>query len=341
MAKDIMSSTAKLPAHLAALGGIPALGDWGSGTTGGFPVISTKGKFFHIRRGDDNELVLGADGDPAQSLQVIILKTHPGSAKTYYAEKYVEGSDEKPTCYSADGIAPASDALDRQAKKCAVCPHNQWGSRVTESGAQAKACSDVKRLAVAAAGQINDPMLLRVPPTSLKVWDTYVGMLAKRGLTPAHVITKVSFDPTVSHQFFVLKVVDFITAEMVPQIEEALRDPVLDKIIGSDVGHAPEDAPAPAPALPKPEKKEPTKKQLAAKAAAEAAAVAAAALAAAEEEEEEEEEIPVPPPASKKKKAASKPAPVVDDEEEEETTAEGDDAFGDLDFDDLDFGDDD
>lgn len=343
---DLIASTKNLPAHLAQLHGADT-GDWESGTTGGFPVISTKGKVFTIRRGDETEVVMRPDeeDEPAGSLQVVILKTHHGAAKTYFEGTYEEGSDDKPTCYSPDGIAPAADAEDRQANKCAICPRNQWGSRITDSGKKAKQCSDVKRLAVAPGGQVNDPMLLRVPPTSLKAWDQYVAMLSKRGLTPAHVITKVSFDPTVAHQLLIFKVVDFITEDMVPLLEEALADPNLDAIIGSDVGHAPEEEDDTPPPAPKPKAKAKAKR----KAKAAPAAEDTADDDGAEDEGELVDDTPPPPSPKAKRKPAKKakpePAPEPEEPEEddddlvEDEEEDADDDFGDLDFDDLDFDD--
>lgn len=304
---DLIASTKKLPAHLAALA---VQEDWSSGTTGGFPVISTKGKVFHIKRGDELELVTNDDDEPVSSLQVVVLKTHQGVAKTYYEKTYVEGSDDKPTCYSTNGVEPAMDAEQRQAKKCAICPHNQWGSRITEDGNKAKKCSDVKRLAVAPGGQVNDPMLIRVPPTSLKAWDSYCSMLAKKGLSPAHVITKISFDPNVAHQLLIFKPVGFITEDMVPLLEEALRDPLLDSIIGTAEG--PRDE----------------------------------AIHAEAEEESEAEEEPAPKPKAKPKRKAKpkpkvEPEPEPDEEEEPDEGEDDDDDLDELDFGDLDFGDDD
>lgn len=229
----------QLPAELAALG---ADEDWGSGQSGGFPVISIKSKVFTIVRGEDRELVTRPD-DPdeaASNIEVVILKTHKGVARTYYATNYEEGSNEKPDCFSNDGIAPSSEAENPQCKQCAICPHAQWGSRITENGKKGKACSEVKRLAVAPAGQLNDPMLMRVPPTSLQSWDKYVDMLRKRGVQPAQVVTKIGFDHSVSHQMLTFKPVGFIGPELVPEVIESRDSKVVMDIIGQgpNAGHA-------------------------------------------------------------------------------------------------------
>lgn len=223
----------KLPAHLKALQP-EGTEDWGSGQVAGFPVLSLKGKVFHIVRGDEKELITRPD-DPdeaASSVHLVILKTHKGVARTYYAEAYEEGYNESPDCYSNDGIAPAPDAKDPQAKKCAVCPHSQWGSRITDSGSKGKACSEVKRLAVAEPGNEDDPMLLRVPPTSLKNWDGYLRTLGKRGVTPPMVVTKVGFDASVAHQLLTFKPVGFVDAESAERIADMQDNEIVEAIIG-------------------------------------------------------------------------------------------------------------
>ena len=254
----------KLPAELAALGGDDE--DWGSGQIGGFPVISLKGKHFTVIRGDASDMIMNPNDpdEPASSIEVVILRTHKGTAKTYYERAYSPDSVEKPDCYSNDGVEPAADAQSPQSKKCATCPHNQWGSRISEEGKKGKSCSDVKRLAVASPTQLNDPMLLRLPPTTLKIWDEYVRMLNKRGgYKPAQVVTKVRFDPDVVHQQLTFKATALISADMAKQVMEERDTLIVRNIIGvgPDAGPPVQDAPAaaepkaePAPAAEKPAK---------------------------------------------------------------------------------------
>ena len=328
MSNLIPFDSAKLPASIAKAFSI-SFDDFSTGQKGGFPVISIKGKVFHIKRGDEKTLVTKPDGDgePAASLEVIVLKTHPGVAKTYYSKGFSEGSVEKPDCYSNDGTAPAADAQSPQAKKCAACPHNQWGSKITEDGKKGKSCADVKRLAVAPAGQINDPMLLRVPAASLKTWDQYVDLLKKRGVPPPAVVTKVGFDYTVAHPALTFKPVGFIDEAMAVEVKEVLDTDVVQNIIGGaptaaevDNGDdAPKAAAKPAPIeeeapAPAPEK------------SAKLAAVVEEAEAApkAKVKVEAEEEAPAPAP-----KKAAKVVEVDDD-----ITAGLDDMLSDLGFDD-------
>lgn len=320
MSNLIPFDSAKLPASIAKAFSI-SFDDFSTGQKGGFPVISIKGSVFHIKRGDEKTLVTKPDGDgePAASLEVIVLKTHPGVAKTYYSKGFSEGSVEKPDCYSNDGAAPAADAQSPQAKKCAACPHNQWGSKITEDGKKGKSCADVKRLAVAPAGQINDPMLLRVPAASLKTWDQYVDLLKKRGVPPPAVVTKVGFDYTVAHPALTFKPVGFIDEAMAVEVKEVLDTDVVQNIIGGAPTAAEVDNGDDAPkAAAKPAPVEEEAPAPAPKKSAKPAAVVE------EAEAEAEEEAPAPAP--------KKVAKVV--EVDDDITAGLDDMLNDLGFDD-------
>lgn len=226
MANDMIAIKAsQLPAHLrkkAKAENVFAA----AMSAGGFFVVSIKGKVFHVQRGDERTLVTkpGDDDEAAGSLEVVILATNPNKSKVYYDHGYEEGSNAKPSCYSNDGIAPATDAEDPQSRKCATCPHNQWGSRITDSGGKGKACADSMRLAIAPAGQVNDPMLLRVPAASLKTLGSYGSQLAKRGVEPMHVVTKIGFDYSVAHPALTFKAVRFVEEDELAEIEQVLSD---------------------------------------------------------------------------------------------------------------------
>ena len=331
MSNLIPFDSAKLPASIAKAFSI-SFDDFSTGQKGGFPVISIKGKVFHIKRGDEKTLVTkpDSDGEPAAGLEVIVLKTHPGVAKTYYSKGFSEGSVEKPDCYSNDGTAPAADAQSPQAKKCAACPHNQWGSKITEDGKKGKSCADVKRLAVAPAGQINDPMLLRVPAASLKTWDQYVDLLKKRGVPPPAVVTKVGFDYTVAHPALTFKPIGFIDEAMAVEVKEVLDTDAVQNIIGGaptaaevDNGEAETPKAAAKPAPVEEETPAPAPKK-SAKLAAVVDEAEVAPKAKVKVEAEAEEEAPAPAP--------KKVAKVV--EVDDDITAGLDDMLNDLGFDD-------
>lgn len=209
---------------------------------GGFPVISIKGKMFAVVK-DGERTVLPNPKDPespATSIDVVILKANPGTSKVFYAKGYDPESSEKqkPDCYSNDGVAPAADAKNPQAKKCATCVHNQWGAKVTESGKKGKACSDSVRLAVAAAGDINEPMLLRVPPATIRVLGEYGQMLAKRGVGYNMVVTKVAFDQTAESPKLTFKAIGLVDETTFAEIQEVAQSDTVQNILGGSLAEA-------------------------------------------------------------------------------------------------------
>jgi hypothetical protein len=177
----------------------------------GFPVVSIKGKVFHIQRGDEKTLITKpGEDDPAAAIEVVIVRANPNRSKVYYKGGYTEGSVDKPLCSSNDGVKPSADAAVPQAKACAVCAHNQWGSKITENGAKGKACSDSRRLAIATADAPADPMLLRVPAASMKPMEEYGKMLDARGISYQAVVTRIGFDYTVAYPQLTFKPVGLI-----------------------------------------------------------------------------------------------------------------------------------
>lgn len=206
--------------------------DLSGGVSVGFPVLSIKGKVFHIKQGGEAELVTapGTD-DPAPSLEVVLLKANPNISKVYYPNGYVDGADEKPTCYSNNGIQPEQDSEEIQSTSCAKCPHNQWGSRITDDGRKGKACSDSRRVAVAPAGDVSNAMLLRVPAASLKPLSEYGKALNKRGVPYQAVITKLSFDHTVAHPLLKFAPVAALKEDQADAVFETMQGDVVQSIL--------------------------------------------------------------------------------------------------------------
>ena len=225
--------TASLPAFLQETFGIT--NDLIVSGGGGYPTVSIKGKVFTLKRGDEKTLITNADDEPARSLEVVILKAGPAGdklAKVFYKSGYTEGSDAKPLCYSNDGVAPSINATEPQCKTCSACPQNVWGSHVSEDGKKGKACSDSKRLAIAPAGQINDPMLMRVPAASLKALTAFGQQLAKRGVPYQAVVAKIGFDYSVAHPALTFKPVGFVDEGTLGEIKEMMESDLVKRISG-------------------------------------------------------------------------------------------------------------
>lgn len=177
--------------------------DLSSGVRGGYSVVSIRGSRWHIKVGDEETTVTDpVSGDPVGSLRLVLLKASPNVSKNYYEGGYEEGSSEAPSCWSIDGVVP-DPASNKQAASCAACPQNQYGSRVTDAGKKVKACGDSRRMAVIPEGDLANelyggPMLLRVPASSLSNLSQYGKKMSSKGFPYNTIVTRASFDHTVS-----------------------------------------------------------------------------------------------------------------------------------------------
>ena len=262
---------------------------------GGYPVLSIKGKIFTLVKGD-TRTVLRKPDDPdeiAQAVEIVILKANPHLSKVYYAKGYDEdGQNQKPDCSSSDGIKPDASIAEPQCKTCALCPHNAWGSG---RGGKGKACQDSRRVAIAAAGQLNEPMLLRVPPATLKPLAEYANALAKRGAPYNSVVTKIRFEAEEATPKLTFTPVGFLTEDQYAEAEEVSNSDIVMQITGmAPTPHHDEEAPALEAPAAKPAKAAPTKKAAVSDDELDAALGAAPAV----------EEAPAKP--------AKKPAAVID-----------------------------
>lgn len=292
--------------------------DLSSGVSVGFPVLSIKGKNFHIKQSGEATLVTAPGSeDPAFSLEVVLVKANPHQSKVFYEGGYEEGSEDSPTCYSNKGDMPETDALDPQSPTCATCKHNQWGSRTTDNGKKGKACSDSRRIAISAAGDIPAVMLLRVPAASLTPLMKYGKELSKRGIPYQAVVTKLSFDPAMAHPLLTFRAVRPVLEAEAEQIAEAITSDVTQAILyGNAAPLVPDDAPGEIDAEEAANFDKIAKQALAAKKASAAkaakaepvvteAAVASAVAEAVAEDDDEEAALLAQLAAAKARKAAA------------------------------------
>jgi hypothetical protein len=158
------------------------------------PKMSIKGKQFRYMK-DDQEYAYPL----GQALKCVILATDPpqGLAKAWYEASYSDTAEfALPDCFSADGVKPDGTAGKKQARSCAECPKNAYGSGKDQHGVatKGKACADIKNLFIVEAHQLDEPiMVMRVPATSLKALSSYGRQLAKNNAAPQFVVTEIQF----------------------------------------------------------------------------------------------------------------------------------------------------
>lgn len=248
MSSIIPFESGNLPAYFKAVDVTTLNSDLTNHSGGGFPIISIKGKIFTVvRDGDRKVLPNPKDPDsPATAIDVVIVKANKGTSKVFYAGGYSEGGDnKKPDCFSNTGDRPDPSVKSPQSKSCATCTHNQWGSRTGENGGKGKACQDSVRIAIAAPTMLNDPMLLRVPPASIRALGEFGQACAKRGLPYNAVVTKLGFDMESPTPKLVFKPVGMLDDKGFSQVQEVAAGDTVANILGK-VGSA-EALPAPTP----------------------------------------------------------------------------------------------
>lgn len=221
---------AGVPAELTdLLGGADANDDLSSGVSGGFSVISFRGSKWRVKHAGDETLLTDSEGETLPSIRVVMLKANKNISKNYYKEGYVEGSADAPTCFSVDGVKPDSAVENPQSPQCANCPHNQFGSRITDTGSKAKACSDSRRVAVIPEGdpaneQFGGPMLLRVPAASLSELAQFGKAMKGKGYPYNTIVTRISFDPDTAYPRLKFNAVRPLNQDEAGEVIECLKD---------------------------------------------------------------------------------------------------------------------
>jgi hypothetical protein len=205
------------------------LGGVGSGS---FPVMSIKGKVFTLVKDKERKVIMRPDDDdtPAAAIEVVMLAANPHLSKVYYKGDFEEGNTGKPDCMSNDGIAPDAQVENPVSKTCAVCPKNVWGSGRNGKG---KACQDSRRLAISSPSQLNEPMLLRVPPASLKSLAEFGKTLSNRGLSFDQVLTKLRFDKDEATPKLVFIPVGVLPQTMQDEVQDLAKTEIVLQIIGT------------------------------------------------------------------------------------------------------------
>jgi hypothetical protein len=246
MSNIIPFESGNLPAYFKEVDVASLNTDLTNHSGGGFPIISIKGKIFTVVR-DGVRTVLPNPKDPdspATAIDVVVVKANKGTSKVFYAGGYSEGGDQKkPDCFSNTGDRPDPSVKSPQSKSCATCTHNQWGSRTGENGGKGKSCQDSVRIAIAAPGMLNDTMLLRVPPASIRALGEFGQACAKRGLPYNAVVTKLGFDMESPTPKLVFRPVGMLDDKGFAQVQDVANSDTVTSILGK-VGSA-EALPAP------------------------------------------------------------------------------------------------
>jgi hypothetical protein len=164
-----------------------------AGSSGG-KQISIKGGVWRMVVGGE-EVAKNED----RAMNFVVIASGKGVTRTFYADKYEEGKDIKPACWSAEGVVPNEEVPNPQAKACATCPQNIEGS----GDGKARACRYSKRLAVALENDIGGNIYrLSVPAKSYfgraegekMPLQAFGKFLSGHGIPITGIVTEARFD---------------------------------------------------------------------------------------------------------------------------------------------------
>lgn len=219
---------------------VPVDNELGEGIVGGFAVLAYPGKVWTVKhKGTATQLKVNPDdptSDMVQSVEIVIIKSSKNLSKLYYINGYVEGSTERPDCFSSNGMVPDPGVPTPQANTCTLCPHNAFGS--APGTGKGKACSDDKRLAIVPLADMENefyggPMLLRIPADSLQPLEEYSALLKKHGAPYYAIATKVRFDPNKMHQRLLMNPLRALTRAEVDIVMALREDSRTSRVINS------------------------------------------------------------------------------------------------------------
>lgn len=178
--------------------------DLSEGVANSFPLISLRGGKWRYRWQGKEDVINGANGFASPVLEVVIVDASKTLTKMWYKDPYAEGQRKPPDCWSSDGKVPDAAVPEPVSDVCLTCPKNAFGSVITPAGKKAKACQDRRRLVLAPAPDLlneakGGPIMLSIPPGSLKNSQAYGDFLDENGLAYYGCVTQLSFDQQVSH----------------------------------------------------------------------------------------------------------------------------------------------
>lgn len=174
-------------------------------------VATGGGKAFDIITGDE-------DSDTSvPSFAGVIVYNHACNA--YFDEDST--GNTPPVCSSLDGVTGV-DTSEGECFACKTCPRNIFG---TAKNGRGKACKNMHRLYIMVEEGMPIPLILSLPPTSLKGWQTYrLTTLATKRLKPSEVVTEFSLTSETSQSGQKYSVVKFkLLGKLAPEQAEVAR----------------------------------------------------------------------------------------------------------------------
>lgn len=177
---------------------------------------------------------LDGESGAVKDLRGVIV--YAKTTRSYWSSDEVDSTP--PDCASVDGIIGSGDP----GGLCSNCPNSQFGSGKNGS----KACKETKAVFLLMEGNML-PVVVQVPPTSLKLFKKYMSRLTN-GAEPYYtVITSMTLTKTKSNSGYPHSVIQFNKAgSLSPELKEAVKQyrKGFASVFGNTNGQKTEDAPS-------------------------------------------------------------------------------------------------
>lgn len=115
---------------------------------------------------------------------------------SYYDKAFLEGEANVPVCFAVarteEDLKPDSESPIMQSEDCAGCDLNEWGT--AKNGGRGKACTNRRKLALVVEGGGGEIKMLRIAPTSIASWKSFVTKINKMGMHTMQCKVRLSFD---------------------------------------------------------------------------------------------------------------------------------------------------
>lgn len=236
---SLPASFGKLP---KAFAGAPTKNEeLSAGVAASYAVMSYRGKVWRLKWSGEEQDLMREDGDgPRHSIEVVIVKANPAISKIFYRDGYEPGQNSPPDCWSSNGIAPDASVVNKVNPTCGNCPMNAWGSRQTDAGKPAKACSDSRRTAIVPLNDMDNdlyggPMLLRIPPASLKDLKAYGDLLGSYNFPYYAAATRIAFNAEEAFPKFEFTALRPLTEDEAAKVIELRNDKRVSTVLAETV----------------------------------------------------------------------------------------------------------
>lgn len=128
------------------------------------------------------------EGEPDVKRELVGVIVHQRTPRTYFATSFEESEGGPPDCRSDDGIR----GIGTPGGDCQTCPLAQYDSG--RNGGQA--CTQQRQFFLLLQDGGAFPVILTLPPTSLKPARAYLVGLAERGIPFSAALTRIGLEKT-------------------------------------------------------------------------------------------------------------------------------------------------